>query len=339
MVFGVPIERLTDNQRQAGKTINFSLLYGAGADNIAKQLGISSDEAKDLVARYFENLPSIGEWIDSTKASAVSAGFGETRLGRRRYFDKIKNPGRDWEAEKQKREAVNFMIQGAAADLMKIALVKTKRLLHEHFGQRAKILSTVHDSVLIEVHESVPKEDLLAVLVAAMEGFNTHVLTKGWPDFRIDVKMGDAWANAKEVEIDRTRPLPPKLEDPGPVIDVPAIALEREKNGGMVSTSGIMGMVTSSGEPTRWFIEFPSGLKQKEYSLLKGFRPALQNGQDSLWLRLDKDGTTQEVPIHDRVLLDEAGREKLAESFPKAEICVEELDNALEVLKGMDFGL
>ena len=243
VVQGIAPENVTDAQRHVGKTMNFSLLYGAGPYNISQQLKIPIEEAQDIVNKYFTNLSKVKSWINRVKQDTKMDGYAETIFGRKRVFPNVRG-GDHKLAEKELRESVNHHIQGAAADIMKLALVRASRKLREHFGNDVKVISTVHDSLLLECKDTHSVEDVLLVLRGTMEditidaqlskdlksGAISRVPVKSdWPLLEIDAKVGRAWGSAVKYKMPTDRPLPPLVpSDQLEKIRVRKVAHERE---------------------------------------------------------------------------------------------------------------
>lgn len=218
VLFGVPFENVTKVQRGIGKTINFGLLYGAGPQRISQELGISIQEAKEIVERYFENLPLIKAWINRMKREARDDGYADTAFGRRRYFPNIKSSYDHGLRAREEREAVNHHIQGAAADVMKLSLARIHSRMKKHYGNKVTLMCTVHDSVILEVDNSIPPSELGIVLREAME-FNPSVsgnkvrpgFSGVWPDLAVDIGYGPSWAESKDLEIEEGVEKPDEL--------------------------------------------------------------------------------------------------------------------------------
>lgn len=165
-VFGVPPDQVTFELRSAAKAINFGLMYGMSSFRLAGDLQISRAEATKYMEEYFGRMPKVSGWIENAKIEAKKQGFVETLFGRRRVIPGIHAPNY---AERMgaEREAVNTRIQGTAADIIKIAMLRVhKRLASDGF--KARILLQVHDELLIEVPEA-EVERLRPVVVAEME--------------------------------------------------------------------------------------------------------------------------------------------------------------------------
>jgi DNA polymerase-1 len=148
-IYGVPLEEVTSEMRSRCKTVNFGIIYGQGAQGLARTIHISPAEAKQFIEQYFARYGSIRAFIDECIARARRTGYAETILGRRRRISDIKsrNGGRRAQAE---RLAVNTVIQGSAADMIKIAMVRIqKRIDTEHLP--IKMILQVHDELVFEV--------------------------------------------------------------------------------------------------------------------------------------------------------------------------------------------
>ncbi|MEJ2561033.1 MAG: DNA polymerase I, partial [Anaerolineae bacterium] len=147
-VLGVPLAEVTKDQRRIAKSVNFGLSYGQSAFGLAQQTGMSREEATQFIKTYFEKYPGVREYIDRTKRQAAKQGYVETLLGRRRYFPnlaKMRGPERG----RAEREAINMPIQGTAADIIKIAMIRLHQALRER-GLRSRMLLQVHDELVLE---------------------------------------------------------------------------------------------------------------------------------------------------------------------------------------------
>ena len=166
-IFAIPEEAVTGKLRDAAKRINFGIIYGISPFGLARELGISRGEAKDYIDRFFTAYPRAKEFIDELIARATEHGYAETILGRRRPLPHLKSnnvPRRNFD----KRNAVNTPIQGSAADLIKLAMLKLDRLI-ETGKLRAKMLLQIHDELIFEaVEEDVPQA--METIKREMEG-------------------------------------------------------------------------------------------------------------------------------------------------------------------------
>jgi DNA polymerase I len=151
VIFDLPIDAVTGEQRGRAKTINFATLYGQGAFSLGRQLGIARDEAQAFIDQYFERFSGVRRYLDEQVEKARSQGYVETLLGRRRYVPELKS--RNWNIRQfGERIAQNTPIQGTAADLIKKAMLDVDRALREG-ASGARMLLQVHDELLLEVPE------------------------------------------------------------------------------------------------------------------------------------------------------------------------------------------
>ena len=189
VVFGIPIESVTPQQRAQAKTINFATLYGQGPFALAAQLGISREEAKAFIAAYFERFSGVRRYLDEMVAGAKERGYVETLLGRRRYIPELKD--RNWNIKQfGERVAQNTPIQGTAADLIKKAMIDVDAAL-ERSDWGARLLLTVHDELLFEV-----PEDRIDAVRAAVVDLMEHAMELSVP-ISVDVGVGRTWYEAK----------------------------------------------------------------------------------------------------------------------------------------------
>ena len=185
-VFEVPQSEVTPEQRRQAKAINFGLIYGMGAFRLGRDLGIPQAQAKGIIDRYFKRYPGVRRYFDETVATARATKSVSTLYGRVRSLPEIdaRNANLRMGAE---RVAVNTPIQGTAADLLKIAMIRLDaRLTREQ--RRARILLTVHDELVLEVPED-ELETIGPIVREEMEGAATfHV------PLRVEIGVGQNWA-------------------------------------------------------------------------------------------------------------------------------------------------
>ena len=166
-VLGKPQEEVNDDERAMAKMVNFGIAYGMGDFGLATRAGISRDAAKTFIAGYFERYPGIKRYIDTIKEEARANGAVTTQLGRRRPIPELRaaNPALRAAGE---RAAINHPIQGTAADIIKIAMIRlTPRLAAA--GLKARLILQVHDELLLEAPEG-EVERLIPLLIETMEG-------------------------------------------------------------------------------------------------------------------------------------------------------------------------
>ena len=151
-VFGVPVEQVSSEQRRYAKTINFGLIYGMSAFGLARALSIDNTAAKNFVEKYFARYPGVKQYMDETRLSAKSKGYVETVMGRRLYLAEINSPNGPRRAGAE-RAAINAPMQGTAADLIKLAMVKVQNTLDAE-RRATKMIMQVHDELVFEVPEA-----------------------------------------------------------------------------------------------------------------------------------------------------------------------------------------
>ncbi len=151
-VFGVAPDQVSSEQRRYAKVINFGLIYGMSSFGLAKNLGIETKAAANYIERYFQRYPGVKNYMDETRLSAKSRGYVETVFGRRLYLPEINSPNgpRRGGAE---RAAINAPMQGTAADLIKLAMVKVQDVLNEQ-QRGTKMIMQVHDELVFEVPDA-----------------------------------------------------------------------------------------------------------------------------------------------------------------------------------------
>jgi len=149
-VFNIPLTEVTREQRGDAKAVNFGIIYGQGAFTLAQQLKKSRAEAKELIDNYYNTFPKLKQYIASQVDLARDNGYVETILGRRRYLKNINSHNAIVRAGDE-RNAVNAPIQGSAADIIKIAMIKIDKLLNEG-NYKSKMLLQVHDELVFDIH-------------------------------------------------------------------------------------------------------------------------------------------------------------------------------------------
>jgi DNA polymerase-1 len=167
VIFDVAVEEVTPRMRAQAKTVNFATLYGQGAFSLARQLGISREEAKAFIDTYFERFAGVRAYLDAQVEKAKEVGYVETLMGRRRYVPELR--ARNWNVRQfGERVAQNTPIQGTAADMIKVAMIRVQKALDEG-DTGARMLLQVHDELLFEVPED-EVEPVRDTVVSLMEG-------------------------------------------------------------------------------------------------------------------------------------------------------------------------
>ncbi len=152
-VFNKPLDQVSYNERRQAKAINFGIIYGMGAFGLTQTTDFTRAQAQEFINKYFTEFPGIKKYIEQTKEFVKEKGYVELITGRKIYFPAIKNQKNRAMIARIEREAINAPIQGAAADIMKIAMIKADQALKKS-GFEAKILLQVHDELVIEVKQS-----------------------------------------------------------------------------------------------------------------------------------------------------------------------------------------
>lgn len=166
-VFHVPFEEVTELQRRNAKAVNFGIVYGISAYGLSQDLNISQKEAQSFIDSYFETYPKIKEFLDRTVAQAKKTGVSRTLYGRIRPIPELSS-GNYMQRQFGERVAMNAPIQGTAADIIKIAMIRVHdRLLRENF--KSRLILQVHDELLIETAQE-EKEAVIALLEEEMRG-------------------------------------------------------------------------------------------------------------------------------------------------------------------------
>ena len=165
-IFNIPLEEVTDTYRRYAKAVNFGIIYGISDFGLSENVGITVKEAKKYIEDYLEKYPKIKEYMDNTKNIAVEKGYVETKFGRRRYVPNIVSQNYIIR-EQAKRIAMNAPIQGTAADITKIAMVKIEEKIKKE-KLDTKILLQVHDEIIVECNNNI-KEKVAKILKEEME--------------------------------------------------------------------------------------------------------------------------------------------------------------------------
>jgi len=191
-LFGVPVSQVTKDQRRLAKTVVYAVLYGQSAFGLAQITGMSNQEASSFIKHYHETFPSIKNYVDQTLNQARTQGYVNTLFGRKRFFpDMLSLPVTERQA--LEREAINMPIQGANADLIKIAMIRIQHALKAN-GLKARMILQVHDELVFEV----PVEELertKRLVTSLMEG-----VYKLDVPIKVELKVGKNWYEAEPAE-------------------------------------------------------------------------------------------------------------------------------------------
>jgi len=188
-VFGVPAAEVTPQQRSAAKAVNFGIIYGQGAYSLAEDLHISFAEAKEYIDRYLANFGAVSAFMEGLIATATEKGYGETLFGRRRPLPELK-AGNAMTRHFGERVARNMPIQGTAADIIKVAMVRVYRRLQAE-GLQARLILQIHDELMVEcpVEEAEVVCRLLCEEMEAAAAMSVRL--------EVDAHVGETWYDAK----------------------------------------------------------------------------------------------------------------------------------------------
>ena len=188
-VLGIPLEDVTKEQRSSAKAVNFGIVYGIGEFSLAQDLHISVKEAKAYIESYLEKYHGVRNYMESIKEQAKKDGYVKTMLNRIRYIPELKSPNYNIR-QFGERVALNTPIQGTAADIIKLAMVRVdNRLMNE--GLKSKLILQVHDELIVEAHKDEVdkvKQILSEEMQSAME-LNVPL--------KVDMSTGHSWYDAK----------------------------------------------------------------------------------------------------------------------------------------------
>lgn len=188
-VYGTPLSDVTPTQRRNAKTVNFSIIYGAGAQNLSQQLSIPRTEAKALIEAYFAQYKGLKHYMQSVVEECRKNGYVSTLLGRRRKLRDIDSRNQLARTNAE-RVAVNTPIQGSAADMIKIAMINIHKTLKDK-GLQTKMILQVHDELIFDV----PKSEVEIVKPIIEEGMRTAMSNLRVP-IEVGIGVGDNWLEA-----------------------------------------------------------------------------------------------------------------------------------------------
>ena len=192
-VYGIELEAVTKDMRRHAKAINFGLIYGMSAFGLARSTELTLAEAEEFVKTYFKKFPGVKKYLDETRQLAAQQGYVETLLRRRRYFPALQGKVNPQMKNREEREAINAPIQGTAADIMKIAMLKIPSALIAA-GLKSKMLLQVHDELVLEC----PKGELEKTAQIVQETMaNAYPLSI---PLSTEARAGRSWGEMKVLE-------------------------------------------------------------------------------------------------------------------------------------------
>lgn len=188
-VFGLSPDQVDSTHRRHAKAVNFGIMYGISAFGLSQTLGIEREEAAAFIERYFERMPKVKAFIEETIARAKTQGYVTTVFGRRRYIPELSS-GNFQERSLGERLAVNSVIQGSAADIIKVAMVRCHALLEQEFPG-ARLVLQVHDELVFETPETEATHVRDAIVKEMTDAFPME------PPLGVEAGIGPDWLSAK----------------------------------------------------------------------------------------------------------------------------------------------
>jgi len=191
-VYGVENEAVTKDMRRHAKAINFGLIYGMSAFGLKNSTDLTLAEAENFVKAYFQKFPGVKKYLDGIRKLAAEQGYVETLLGRRRYFPVLQSKSNVQMKNREEREAINAPIQGTAADIMKIAMLKIPSAL-KNAGLKGKMLLQVHDELVLEC----PREEIERTAQVVQE-----TMSNAYPmsiPLSTEARCGPSWGAMKVI--------------------------------------------------------------------------------------------------------------------------------------------
>jgi DNA polymerase-1 len=188
-VFKVPIDEVTSLQRSRAKAVNFGIVYGISDYGLSENLHITKKEAQKYIDEYFSQYDGVRQYMENIVKEGKEKGFVTTLLNRRRYIPELKSKNFNLRSFGE-RTAMNTPIQGSAADIIKIAMIRVYKQLRDR-GLRSKLILQVHDELVVEVHKDEMEEVKEMVLYEMEHAIDLDVQLK------VDMNIGSNWYNAK----------------------------------------------------------------------------------------------------------------------------------------------
>ncbi len=191
-IFGVSPDKVTKQMRQRSKGINFGLIYGMSVFGLTRYTDLTLSEAETFVKTYFEKFPGVKKYLDGIRKLAAQQGYVETLLGRRRYFPALQGKANVQVKNREEREAINAPVQGTAADIMKLAMLKVPPAL-KAAGLKARMLLQVHDELVLECPKQEVKETAQVVQEAMANAYPLSI------PLSTEARYGVNWGDMKSV--------------------------------------------------------------------------------------------------------------------------------------------
>jgi DNA polymerase I len=191
-IYNVNRDAITKNMRRHAKAINFGLIYGMSVFGLTRTTDLTLAEAESFVKAYFQKFPGVKKYLDGIRKQAAQQGYVETLLGRRRYFPALQGKANVQVKNREEREAINAPVQGTAADIMKLAMLKIPPAL-QAAGLKARMLLQVHDELVFEVSKDELKETARVVQEVMANAFPLDI------PLSTEARYGANWGETKSI--------------------------------------------------------------------------------------------------------------------------------------------
>ena len=191
-IYNVGFDEITKNMRRRAKAINFGLIYGMSVFGLTRYTDLTLAEAETFVKAYFQKFPGVKKYLDGIRKQAAQQGYVETLLGRRRYFPALQSKANVQVKNREEREAINAPVQGTAADIMKLAMIKIPPAL-QAAGLKAKMILQVHDELVFETPKAELKETARIVQDVMANAYLLSI------PLSTEVRYGVNWGETKSI--------------------------------------------------------------------------------------------------------------------------------------------
>ena len=193
-VFNIPLSKIDDEARRKAKAINFGIIYGISQYGLAKQISVSNQEASEFLKSYFDKFPEIKDYMNKTINFCRKSGYVSNIFGRRCYITGIND--KNYNVRNfQERAAINAPIQGSAADIMRLAMIKIQQELDKNFSYKTKMLLQIHDELVFEAPEN-EIEKVMPIIKKIMSDISSSEHHKFSTPLTVDINSGNNWDKA-----------------------------------------------------------------------------------------------------------------------------------------------
>ena len=193
-VFGVPISKVNEDIRRKAKAINFGIIYGITQYGLAKQIAVSNQEALDFISAYFRKFPEIKEYMNSTIKTCRKEGYVSNIFGRRIHLRGINDKNFSVRSF-QERAAINAPIQGSAADIIRLAMIKIDKIIEADYKNKVKMLLQIHDELIFEClkKDEVEIKKIIKDTMVSISTSDHHMFSI---PLEVSINSGNNWGEA-----------------------------------------------------------------------------------------------------------------------------------------------